>query len=1592
MAKVSLRNYNRQIGTLIEEGQLEEAVGHCNHILKTFPKHLETYQMLGKAYLEAKRHQDASDVFSRLLAAVPNDFVAHVGMSMIHDENKRLDDAIWHMERAFEAQPSNAAVQSELQRLYGSRDGVQPPKIRMTSGALAQVYVQGELYPQAIAEIMSVESKDPGRADMQVLLALAYYRSGQRIEASEVASNLLSKSPYCLDANRILVKILPETSRAESTQVYRHRVNALDPYAAFAKSSIFDTSDVPDAAVSLERLDWQPGDTVFDDTGDWTNTQADTDSNKQPDWLKETDTNAEFGSASAPEPPAQPADDIPDFMRAAGWGTSSGEAEEPTSFFDSPASPEVTTDDGEPIAQAELPDWMKNIAPDQAELEAANTETEDIGDAMADDWINDLLGSDDEEKPQDTSASDTGLGDLDLGDLGTSSDEAPVAPQPTSLPVAEEDDMAWLNELGGEETPAPAESSAEPASDLPDWLGDLAGAETAPAEPTDQNAVAGDLPDWLSDLGNEEETQPASTQPSAEKNTDLPDWLSESSQETPVMPSQEPAADDDMAWLNDLATDDTETPVTPPMQEISHPAPVAEEAPITPEPIVEETPASEDDLAWMSELTSEDTSAPVEPAQEAPAEETSIPTQPRPDAVSDATIGTLGTSDADQDAAMNWLESLAANQGANPEELITDPNTRTEAAPEWVEKAKDVSESAPAAEETPATPEPATEADFSWMDEPSGKEAPALGESEQEASVAEDDLAWMNELSSEETPAPEEPVQETSAAEDDLAWMNELSSEETLAPAEPVQETSAAEDDLAWMNELSSEETSAPTVDSTDDVPEWLRETDETPAESAQEETAAETAIPTQPISDATIGTLGTSDADQDAAMNWLESLAANQGANPEELITDPNARTEAAPEWVEKAKDVSESAPAAEETPVTPEPAAEDDLSWMNEPSGKETPAPGESEQEASAAEDDLAWMNELSSEETLAPAEPVQETSAAEDDLAWMNELSSEETSAPTVDSTDDVPEWLRETDETPAEPAQEETAAETAIPTQPISDATIGTLGTSDADQDAAMNWLESLAANQGANPEELITDPNARTEAAPEWVEKAKDVSESTLAAEETPVTPEPAAEDDLSWMNEPPSEETPAVEDDLAWMNELASEEAPVPAEPVREEPTTPPAQEATSPTPAETAIPTQPISDATIGTLGTSDADQDAAMNWLESLAANQGATPEELITDPNARTEVAPEWVEKAKDVSESALASEETPATPEPVSEETPVHAEPEQEVPTSEDDLAWMNELASKETLAPTADSADDIPEEWLRTESVATPEPAPESEDDVPAWLRHTEEKTPVAPAPAEVVEEAPVAPPVEEAAINEPKAEVDEEKRLAEQAEAKLAHEAPAPIPPSSAPEALAPVTSETEADETPDWLKNIATDEETKAAASSEKTEEMPSWLADMSAEEEEKEKPAAPSNDFSAWLEDDTPPKQAAAPVVAKATKAEEWKPIEPVEEEKPEPPRDLPPRRKVNRMNTTMLRDITLMSAQAAMREGNISASLAEYGKMIKKKRLLDEAIYDLREALYDYPVDVSIWQMLGDAYMRAGRLQEAINAYTKAEELLR
>ena len=65
-------------------------------------------------------------------------------------------------------------------------------------------------------------------------------------------------------------------------------------------------------------------------------------------------------------------------------------------------------------------------------------------------------------------------------------------------------------------------------------------------------------------------------------------------------------------------------------------------------------------------------------------------------------------------------------------------------------------------------------------------------------------------------------------------------------------------------------------------------------------------------------------------------------------------------------------------------------------------------------------------------------------------------------------------------------------------------------------------------------------------------------------------------------------------------------------------------------------------------------------MAWLESLAAKHGAKAEEFVTDPNARSDKPPEWVEQARALGETQ------PIVPEPAPR-APAFLEPEPEAPS-------------------------------------------------------------------------------------------------------------------------------------------------------------------------------------------------------------------------------------------------------------------------------------------------------------------------------------
>lgn len=617
MTKVPLRIYNREIESLIEQEHIDEAIAHCQHILKVFPKHLETYRLLGKAYLEGHLHNEATDIFRRVLMVSPDDFISHVGMSIIRDDEGKLDETIWHMERAFEAQPSNAAVQGELKRLYGRRDGIEPPKIRMTRGALAHMYVQGELFPQAIAEIKSVLAEDPQRADMQVLLAQAYFRSGQKVEASEICSTLLNKYPYSLEANRILAEVLPGTGRAEDAKVYHQRMIELDPYMEYVTGSVFKSQDVPDTAVSMERMEGGQ-DIGIGQQESWTDKigiEPEKEAKPEIDWLKPTEKEPDTGSTLEKTPSLEEV--TPDLIPSAGLVESDGVKRD--------EQPEPSTEpeeSGPELAQAEIPEWIKAMAP--AEAAQYPEPVPDLPKSR--EPMNDQIPPSDE------------IPDW-LKDLSTPGEEPPepvpseAVPEATpvesvSVPGMDVEDqdaaLAWLEDLAAKHGAKPEELTTKPEDrpeKPPDWI--LQAMEKEEKEkdekqvpPKEEPQAPAFLGEWLSEKevesGKLEPTPEEEQVISAEKEPEalLRDLATEQNLETPL------AAEEEAKPIDELDQMPTPEPAGPVSEGSDVPVWLEEQGDTTIEsqPVKESEPSPGETTLpeWISELRTP--SAEVEPA------------------------------------------------------------------------------------------------------------------------------------------------------------------------------------------------------------------------------------------------------------------------------------------------------------------------------------------------------------------------------------------------------------------------------------------------------------------------------------------------------------------------------------------------------------------------------------------------------------------------------------------------------------------------------------------------------------------------------------------------------------------------------------------------------------------------------------------------------------------------------------------------------------------------------------------------------------------------------------------------------------------
>ena len=452
MAEVAFREYLGEIDTLIERGSTDQAIQHCRHILAQYPKAVEAYRLLGKALLEQEDDRAAQDVFQRVLSVDPEDFVARVGLSIIHDRNNELEPAIWHMERASEIAPSNALIQGELRRLYARRDGASPERIALTRGALARMYAAGDLNSESIVDLRQLLAEQSDRIDLQVQLAEVLWRDQQRVEAAECTQRITQTLPFCLKANLILGAILRASGANGDSDEPLQRAQDVDPENRFAQQLYGGMGPLYQQSIRVDRLELQTIDQMLE--------APLAEAEEIPEWLRGL---SDLEQPLLEEPESRPAVSLPPGSHM------------PEAATELPDWLQGLTDEGSAAAEAEVPGWLAALTGAVAAgaaveaLSDRKSAPEEViirpADEIVPDWI------------------------TQLGQTG--------ALKPAEELPLQEEEPDWMAQLR-ETPPAPFSEQIPAAADTetPDWMAQLQASEPAP----EAKAATGEEPDWLAQL------------------------------------------------------------------------------------------------------------------------------------------------------------------------------------------------------------------------------------------------------------------------------------------------------------------------------------------------------------------------------------------------------------------------------------------------------------------------------------------------------------------------------------------------------------------------------------------------------------------------------------------------------------------------------------------------------------------------------------------------------------------------------------------------------------------------------------------------------------------------------------------------------------------------------------------------------------------------------------------------------------------------------------------------------------------------------------------------------------------------------------
>lgn len=1624
MAKISLRSYIREIDSLVDQERFDEAIAHCRHILSQFPKHIDTYRLLAKAYLERNQNSNAADIFQRVLSAIPDDFVSHIGMSLIREEEGNLKAAVTHMERAFEKQPYNNAIQEEIRRLYGKRDGVEPSKVRLTQGALARMYLKGGLFSQGISELRSAISEQPQRFDLKTLLAEAYQEANHMGKAIEVASTILKKFPFNLTSNRILANTLKTHDHPEEMAICRKRLYALSPYEAYVSEHAPTAEDVPDRAIEIERLDR-------------TDFQQDFDikPGEGVDWATAFSNEPEVQAKEAEEP-------VPDWL--AGEPDEDETSQESMTGEDSPSIPdqesqksEKTSDEmeiEEEIEEEPVPDWLAGAAEDGDDIESGEAEKSipDQGSSPPEDFDKeeDMEYERDEEPVPDWLAGKTDEDEPREEDITTSEETPSSSDQETLEPGEDYEEQeesgtdrmeeasipGWMSEVGWEPSEGEIgepeeiyeegighEDDLEPA-DIPEWLQQQTptGAEAAPAE-----APSMEEPDTPEDQVTSAEKPPDDLFQQEDKDQDnIPAWLTEEDIDEPqptseIASEQEPPSteappvregfeegqkktpereiEDFPAWLKDIKSDEDKQETTvawlnnlpeePPLRDEDISALEGEdflESQSTVEPMEDLNEPS-----WIKDLSKASPSQETELDHEV-SEEPVFPDLPFDSSTEEVLTDEAGEKPDEGSSEVSWeetpddFEEDPISKFEMGEGLVSDQlGEKEESFPDWL---AELDEEEPQQEEIMDSELPEEEA--AEISESTSDMAPesSLPEPFSDKMDEEQDIqAWLEE---------EEEAQQPGISKDEpISEIQDSTTDERSHPTYPTEGEPSSEDE--------------------EEIPDWMGEVE--PAERSEsaamdaveekEDTITSDAVQEpEPFPEK-------ADLEEEETLAWLESLAERQGAEEDSFVTSAEQRADVKPPEIEEEEMPEEREEEISEAEMPDwlselEPEKTDEVEKFEETHPEEGPPQkitGETVQEMEKTEDEALpdWLAELETKDKETVFEDQDHVDQDfEEQISKPSTQASEEPIPTTEETREELPEWLgelekqeeKETEATHIPPEEEEIQ-----PTPSLEGAedeeVIPPISGFDEDIDEDEAWLASLSLSTELEGEETISPretseempPRPDTEEAQEGFVPEKKEKVETEDEEEADwladlETADDQAREFISAEDAPESDESPGSSFSEGMLKRLGEEEEPEESVSVDED---------------------EKVPDWLVDFKEEEDP-QETAVLWLRN-------------------------FVEKGEDVD---VKEEIRQYTDELDSDEIP----------------EWMEDLQKEEDPTSTAMLWLDKLENERRAAEVQKQEIQKEDTDDETDWIAELEKEQERLKSEKSFEE-------TDDFDVDEGGwlADLEREESSASEKETKT------PFSEESDSEVKGP-----DEEETPPWM--LATSPLEGDLLTGDLTqddqEEIPEWLSGETEAEQKVEEVEEQTGDdeyqwLSAYKEEEASQEEkldinAAAISQLESILGISYQIAEGIVSyrelngpfEKIEDLRDVPeikdnqtieilrsevtlrvpesavpeekeyPKEEEKESQPEEVSDVgdRLENARNMMASGEIDEALSIYENMIEEREKIEQVIDDLSEATYEHPMNVSIIKTLGDAYMSIDKLQEALDAYSKAEDLLR